>query len=78
MTSTASPPGFVAIRAANNPQLRFQNNSHGYVRCHVTRNEWHTDYLVVPTVEETGAPLRTLCTWAVERGAPGAQLLSKG
>lgn len=56
-----------------NPHLQYYNNQRGYVRCHLTPEQWQTDYRVVPYVEEPGAPIRTDQTFVVESGAPGLQ-----
>lgn len=61
----------------NNPQERFRNNSRGYVTCHITRDQWQTDFRIVDTVESSTSGIRTLCSWVVDRDKPGAQLVGK-
>lgn len=60
------------------PHRHFLNNDRGYVRCALTPQSWTTDFRVVSTVEAPEADIRTLCTWVVEDGRPGAQLVSRG
>ncbi|GFE78777.1 alkaline phosphatase [Steroidobacter agaridevorans] len=56
----------------NNPHQLFQNNSHGYVRCEISREQWKTDYRVVPSVVVEDAPISTLASFVVEQGKAGA------
>jgi alkaline phosphatase D len=59
---------------ANNPHLRFQNNSHGYVRCTVSPQLWRADYRVVPAVlHADDGGVSTLASFVVEQGQAGAQ-----
>ena len=56
-----------------NPHVHFYNNQRGYVRCVVTPDKWQSDYRVVESVTEPGAPIRTRASFVVENGRPGAQ-----
>lgn len=58
---------------ADNPHIHFFNNQRGYVRCHLTRDLWQTDYRVVPYVSRPGAPIHTQSSFVVENGNPGVQ-----
>jgi alkaline phosphatase D len=58
---------------ASNPHMKFYNQRRGYVRCHLDRNAWRTDYQVVPYVSSPGAPMTTQATFVVERDRPGVQ-----
>ena len=50
---------------AENPHLRWQNSRRGYVRCHVSEDDWRADYRTVPYVTEPGAPINTASSWRV-------------
>ncbi|MDT0317304.1 alkaline phosphatase D family protein [Streptomyces millisiae] len=56
---------------AENPHMRFHNGQRGYGRCHVTRDEWRTDYRIVPYVSRPGAPVSTRASVYVAAGEPG-------
>jgi alkaline phosphatase D len=57
----------------NNPHLRFTDNHHGYVRCHVTPNLWRSDYRVVPSViQPDDGGISTLASFVVEQEQAGA------
>lgn len=75
--SSDFPPPFIApVTAAlpANPHTRFFDGAfRGYVRCDVTPEQWTSTYRVLDTVLVPGAPTRTLATFTVEDGRPGAQ-----
>ena len=57
-----------------NPHVRFFESRHrGYVRCEVTPERWQADLRVVSDVRDRAATARTLATFVVESGRPGAQ-----
>jgi alkaline phosphatase D len=56
---------------AENPHMRFHNSQRGYQLCTLTREEWRTDYRVVPHVTTPGAPVTTRASVYVEAGRPG-------
>jgi alkaline phosphatase D len=56
-----------------NPHIVFRNNNRGYVQCTVTPEVWTSEYRIVPTVLQRGAPASTLASFAVEDGVPGGQ-----
>ncbi|GAB2882494.1 alkaline phosphatase D family protein [Streptomyces mayteni] len=56
---------------AENPHMRFHNGQRGYGRCRVTRDEWVTDYRVVPYVSRPGAPISTRASVYLAAGRPG-------
>jgi alkaline phosphatase D len=57
----------------DNPHIRFfDNRRRGYSRCTVIRQRWYTDLRVVDTVERPSAGIRTLASFVVEDGHPGA------
>ncbi len=80
---TASfPPASVApvqAAAAESPHTKFFDGANrGYVRCDLDREQWLTDFRIVPTaansqvlVEE--APASTLASFVVHNGRPGAE-----
>ncbi len=58
----------------DNPHIRFfDNRRRGYTRCTIIRRRWYTDLRVVDTVERPGAGVRTLASFVVEDGRPGAE-----
>jgi alkaline phosphatase D len=57
---------------AENACLRFLNDQRGYVRCTVTPDAWRSEFRVVESVTEPGAPIKTRATFAIEAGKPGA------
>jgi alkaline phosphatase D len=61
-----------ALLAAN-PGVKFHDRRRGYVRCEVTPRSWTSEYRVAEDVRTPGAPLRTLGTFVVEEGRPGAR-----
>jgi len=58
---------------ANNPHIRFYDGRRGYVRVTVTPDLWRSDFRMVPFVTRPGADVRTLASWIVEEGRPGAR-----
>jgi len=56
---------------AANPHLKFFNGQRGYVRVHATREQWQSDFRVVPRVLTPGAPISTRASFVVEDGRPG-------
>ena len=68
----AEVPGLDALLAAN-PCVRFHNRQRGYVRCEVTPRTWTSDYQIVEDVKSPGAAAKTLKSFVVEAGKPGAQ-----
>ena len=63
---------------AANPHMKFFNSQRGYVRCRVSKDEWLSDYRVVPYVTRPDAPVSTRATYAIQDGVPGVQLDSRG
>ena len=55
-----------------NPQLRFFDNHRGYIRCGVERGRLTADFRAVSTVTQPKATVRTLATFVVDDGKPGA------
>jgi alkaline phosphatase D len=57
-----------------NPHVRYFDNRHrGYTRCTVIHQRWYADLRVVDTVERPGAAIRSLASFVVEDGHPGAE-----
>jgi alkaline phosphatase D len=69
-----APPVELQFSDPRNPHLRFRNNNRGYVKCTLTPDTWTSEYRVVDTVLQPTSPTRTLATFVVENGRPGAQL----
>jgi alkaline phosphatase D len=58
----------------DNPHIKFfDSRLRGYLRCTVGPQQWTSDLRVVDTPTQPGGPARTLATWVVEDGRPGAQ-----
>ena len=78
-TSIASdfPASFIApVQAAlvANPHTKFFDGANrGYVRCNVTRERWQSDFRAVSSITEPTATIRTIASYVVENGQPGAQ-----
>jgi alkaline phosphatase D len=73
VTSLGVPYDTFAATLPENPHVRFFESRHrGYVRCEVTPERWRTDLRVVSDVRDRAATARTLASFAVEAGRPGA------
>uniref|UniRef100_B8HNM8 Alkaline phosphatase n=1 Tax=Cyanothece sp. (strain PCC 7425 / ATCC 29141) TaxID=395961 RepID=B8HNM8_CYAP4 len=73
ISSKGIPYDFFAGLLTNNPQIKFfESRFRGYVQCTLTPDRWTTHLRVVDSVAQPGAPLRTLATFVVENGRPGA------
>ena len=60
------------VSDANNPHRLFQNNQRGYVTVEVTPDTWTSHHRVVDTVLAETSPARTIASFSVENGKPGA------
>ncbi|CDQ40327.1 alkaline phosphatase D family protein [Virgibacillus salexigens] len=60
-----------------NEHVKLYNAQRGYVRCHVTPDQWRTDHLVLPYITRKGAPIETYASFIVENGQPGLQEVNK-
>ena len=58
---------------SENPFVKFWNAERGYVRCHVTDQQWRSDYQVCPSIMKPGGPVLTRASFVVENGKPGVQ-----
>ncbi|OAH12680.1 alkaline phosphatase D family protein [Streptomyces jeddahensis] len=59
---------------AANPHMKLFNSQRGYVRVHVDRERWTSDFRVLPYVTRPGAPISTRASVVVEDGVPGVQV----
>lgn len=66
---TVETPNAANLYAAN-PHLRMTTSQRGYVTATVTRDEWRTDYRVVPYITRADAPVTTHASYVVENGNP--------
>ena len=77
--SSAFPADYVPVvklaRLANPHNKFFEGTTHGYVRCQITREGWQSDYRVVSSILEPDAAIKTMASFLVEHGKPGAQRL---
>lgn len=55
----------------SNAHVKLYNGQRGYMRCHVTPDQWKTDHLVLPYITRKGAPIHTYASFIVENGKPG-------
>lgn len=69
--------GFAPARSQN-PHVQWQNSRRGYVRCHVTADDWVADYRTVPFVTRPDAPVSTASSWRCENGRPGVDRMDVG
>jgi alkaline phosphatase D len=66
------PPTRAAL--SDNPHTKFFNAEYrGYVRCKLTREAWQSDFRVVSTIRQPNATIRTLASFVVPNGRPGAE-----
>jgi alkaline phosphatase D len=56
--------------AAENPQVRWQNNRRGYFIADVDGDKWTTRFRTVPFVTRPDAPVETASAWRLTRGRP--------
>ena len=57
-----------------NPHVRFfESRERGYARVEITPQHWRTDFRAVSTITRPEAGVRTLVSYVVESGKPGAQ-----
>jgi alkaline phosphatase D len=74
VTSAGPRPETFTPILPDNPHVRFhEGRFRGYVRCQVTPERWLTDLRVVEDVRRPDSAARTLATFVVESGVPGAQ-----
>jgi alkaline phosphatase D len=74
ISSGASKSSGFRKHLRDNPHIRFfESRLRGYTRSTVIRDRWYADLRVVDTVERPGAPVRTLASYVVESGRPGAE-----
>jgi alkaline phosphatase D len=74
ISSGASKSSGFRKHLRDNPHIRFfESRLRGYTRCTVIRDRWYADLRVVDTIERPGAPVRTLASYVVESGRPGAE-----
>jgi alkaline phosphatase D len=66
-------PGNFDTLLAENACVKWHNRERGYVRCRVTPDRWHTDFVTVDDVTKPDAPTRVRASYVVEAGRPGAQ-----
>lgn len=78
-TSVTSDPGgpyeYFKAMLPYNPHIRyFESRYRGYVRCEVTRKNWHTEFVGVDDVRDPDSSVKVLQLFAVERERPGVQM----
>jgi alkaline phosphatase D len=73
LTSLGVPYQAFAALLPDNPHVRFfESRFRGYVRCEVTAGRWTADLRVLDDVRDPRTRVRTLATFVVENGRPGA------
>lgn len=53
---------------SENPFVKFHNAERGYVSCHLTPEQWRTDYRMVDFVTKPGANIHTRASFTLENG----------
>jgi alkaline phosphatase D len=71
-TSISSLGGDLSVLLPDNPHIRYTRNERGYTRCTVTRDTWRADLLGLGFLALPWSRPRTLASWVVEDGRPGA------
>lgn len=73
ISSTGLPQALYALSRKINPHIKFLDSRHrGYVLCQVTREVWTTHLRIVDSVEKPESTIRTLASFQVKNGQPGA------
>jgi len=62
-------PNYLDALYAENPFVKYHNQQRGYLSCHVTPDQWRTDYQGVDYVTRPGAPLVTRTSYVLETGS---------
>ena len=74
ISSGGPNPDLFTLALKTNPHIKFfESRYRGYVLCKVTHDLWIAHLRVVDTVEKQGGQVRTLATFQVKNGEPGAQ-----
>ncbi len=74
ITSQGLPMKQVEAWAGDNPHIRFANSARrGYGLMELTQHRCVTRFRTVSDVTDPDASIRTLASWTVEDGRPGAQ-----
>lgn len=66
-------PKYLDDLLADNPGVRFHTAERGYVRCTVTPDDWHSDYIAVEDVTKPNGKVTVRASFRVEAGKPGAK-----
>ncbi|AUB40947.1 phoD, alkaline phosphatase D [Nostoc flagelliforme CCNUN1] len=77
ITSDFPTQSIAPVQAAlpNNPHTKFFDGAYrGYVRCKLTPQRWQSDYRVVSSIIDLNASVKTLASFVVQNGQPGAHL----
>ncbi|NJK30754.1 MAG: alkaline phosphatase, partial [Acaryochloris sp. SU_5_25] len=63
-----------ALASKNNPHVKFfESRYRGYAVCIISPKLWTTHFRVVDTVKKPKSQIRTLASFQVKNGQPGAQ-----
>ena len=62
----------VKARSANPHVKYFDSRPGGYARCSLTRTRWRTDLRLADSTLDRSSPVRTVASFVVESGKPGA------
>ncbi|HEY9800085.1 MAG TPA: alkaline phosphatase [Leptolyngbyaceae cyanobacterium] len=76
ITSDFPTASIAPVQAAlrDNPHTKFFDAAYrGYVRCQLTREIWQSDYRAVSSILDENATIKTLASFVVENGQPGAK-----
>jgi alkaline phosphatase D len=73
ISSQSWPQAQLEKRLPDNPHVRYLNSTYrGYTRLEVTGEQMQADLRIVESVTDPLAPSRTLASFVVESGRPGA------
>ena len=72
ITSQSARQDQLEAMLPDNPHVRFVDTHRGYTRMSLTPQRCVSDMRVVESVTWRAAPVRTLASFAVENGRPGA------
>lgn len=74
ISSRGPNPELFTLALKMNPHIRFfESQYRGYVVCEVTPEQWTAHFRIVDQIDQPGAPIRTLASFQIKNGQPGAQ-----
>lgn len=78
ISSGGPNPNLFTLALKINPHIKFfESRYRGYVICEVTPDQWTTYFRMVDQVEKPGASVRTLASFQIKNGQPGAHRIDE-